>query len=308
MGGGWKEFLGFGKAGGSQLQSAITAGSGFTGNLAKLGKSNAALMGGAMLAMDGIRRGGALGMVETTAGGAMIGFKYGGGVGAAIGAAVGAGIGLIGLFRKSAEKKAAEKIKAVYGVDIKDKGVLKQIIEIAKDRYGSNLDMAIRTAEVRDLVRLFAMSTGQSIAGLPKTMTSSTLVQSGGVLSQERSYYGGVRLPDLGGRIPTYHRGTPYVPRDQFAFLQRGEAVIPSKANPFAQLAGRAAAAFSININSAPINISGVQDPDALKAEIVSLVEDNHRAIQAAVIRASKGNYGRRELTALNLQPGTLTS
>jgi hypothetical protein len=42
-------------------------------------------MGGALLAMDGLRRGGVAGLGETAAGGAMIGFKYGGPLGAAIG-------------------------------------------------------------------------------------------------------------------------------------------------------------------------------------------------------------------------------
>ena len=64
--------------------------------LSSIGKSNAALMAGAMLAYDGLRRGGFTGMAETTAGGAMIGFKFGGPLGAAIGAAAGLVAGIVG--------------------------------------------------------------------------------------------------------------------------------------------------------------------------------------------------------------------
>jgi hypothetical protein len=55
--------------------------------LSSIGKTNAVLMASAMLAFDGLRRGGFTGMAETTAGGVMIGFKFGGPLGAAIGAA-----------------------------------------------------------------------------------------------------------------------------------------------------------------------------------------------------------------------------
>ena len=116
---------------------------------------------GAGLAMDGLRRGGKIGLAETIGGGALIGFMVGGPIGAAIGAAVGAIAGLVRMFRKSAEEKAKEKIKAAYGIDIRDKGVLKQIVQIAKESFGGNIDVAIRSSQIRDLIELYAMSTGQ---------------------------------------------------------------------------------------------------------------------------------------------------
>jgi hypothetical protein len=66
--------------------------------LSAIGKSNAALMGGAMLAMYGLQGGGISGLALTTAGGAMIGYKFGGPIGAAIGAGIGAVAGLVRLF------------------------------------------------------------------------------------------------------------------------------------------------------------------------------------------------------------------
>jgi hypothetical protein len=197
---GLKEFLGFG--GGVQYApgmattwEAATLGQ----KLSALGRSNAALMGGALLALDGIRRGGITGMAETTAGGALIGYKYGGGLGAAIGAGIGALAGLVGLFRKSAEEKAHEKIRATYGVDIKDKGVLKQIVETAKQTFGGNLDMAIRSQQIRDLVELYALSTGQSTSGLPGTVKPVSWVSQGGTMFSQSVSGGSTVLDRIGG-------------------------------------------------------------------------------------------------------------
>lgn len=131
--------------------------------LSAIGKPNAALMGGAMLAMYGLQRGGLSGLAMTTADGAMIGYKFGGPIGAAIGSGIGAVAGLIRLLSKVRRTKAREKIKATYGVHIHDKGVLKQIVDIAKQGFGGNLDMAIRSPQIRDLVELYALSTGQGI-------------------------------------------------------------------------------------------------------------------------------------------------
>jgi len=73
--------------------------------------SPAAALGGGLLALAGLRRGGLSGLAMTTAGGALIGFKYGGPLGAAIGAGAGAVAGIVRLFVNSAEQKAREKIK-----------------------------------------------------------------------------------------------------------------------------------------------------------------------------------------------------
>jgi hypothetical protein len=196
--GGWKDFLGFG--GGVQYApgKAVTWEAATMGQkLSALGRSNAAFLGGATLAMLGLQRGGVSGLAMTTAGGALIGFKYGGPLGAAIGAGIGAVAGLVRLFVKGAQEKAREKIKATYGVDIRDKGVLKQIVDIAKQGFGGNLDMAIRSPQIRDLVELYALSTGQSTAGLPATARPVSLLQQGGGLFQ--SSPGVLTLDRIGG-------------------------------------------------------------------------------------------------------------
>ena len=164
-------------------------------------KGGAMLMGGAMLAIEGLRRGGWLGVGETTAGGALIGAKFGGPMGAAIGAAIGFAAGIVRLFVKGAQEKAREKIKALYGVDISDKGILKQIVDTAKSAYGGNLDLAIRSAQIRDLIQLYAMSTGQKPTGMPGNVTALSLVQTGGSLFQAPSFSNGSPLPGLGGPL-----------------------------------------------------------------------------------------------------------
>jgi hypothetical protein len=200
--GAWKDFFGFG--GGVQYApgKAVTWEAASMGQkLSALGRSNAALLGGATLAMMGLQRGGVSGLAMTTAGGALIGYKYGGPLGAAIGAGIGAVAGLVRLFVKGAQEKAREKIKATYGVDISDKGVLKQIVDIAKQGFGGNLDMAVRSQQIRDLVELYALSTGQGTSGLPATMRPVSLLQQGGSLFQQSS--GGLTLDRIGGGAPS---------------------------------------------------------------------------------------------------------
>lgn len=146
-------------------------------------------------------RGGVSGLAMTTAGGAMIGYKFGGPLGAAIGAGVGAAAGVVRLFMKGAEQKAREKIKSAYGVDISDKGVLRQIVEMAKSDFGGNVDMAIRSPQIRELIELYAMTTGQKTSGMPATMRPATLSQRGGAVYEQPSFSNGSPLSSGFGRI-----------------------------------------------------------------------------------------------------------
>ena len=268
--GGLKDFLGFG-GGGVQYapgQATTWAASSLGQKASALGRSNAAMLAGGMLVMDGLQRGGWTGMAEDTAGGAMIGFKFGGPMGAAIGAIAGAVAGMVRMMVKGAQEKAREKIKALYGVDISDKGILKQIVDTAKSAYGGNLDLAIRSQQVRDLIQLYGMSTGQRVTGMKAPMTASTLIESGGSLYQGTSYSNGSALPGLGGltSLDKIVAGTP---------SGGGTIVIP------------------LQIDSTAVG---------------SVVIQNGRVVAQGAITAMKNNDGRRELTALQLSPGLLTS
>ena len=160
---------------------------------------------GAGLIAAGLMRGGWGGFGMSTAGGAILGWQFGGPIGAAIGAGVGAIAGLFRMFVRGAQEKAREKIKATYGVDIREKNILAEIVRIAKQAFGGNLDMAIRSPQVRDLVELYALSTGQSTAGLPATMRPVSMLQQGGSLFQQGAGFALDRIsagaPSGGGPI-----------------------------------------------------------------------------------------------------------
>lgn len=139
---------------------------------------------GAGMFVDAMRRGGKTGIWEGAAGGAMLGFTVGGPIGAVIGAAVGFTAGLIRSFFKSATEKLREKIKTVYGVDVTEKNILQQILEIIKQNYGGNLDMGVRSSTVRELVELYALSTGKNFTA-KASMQAYTYSQSGGAYTQQ---------------------------------------------------------------------------------------------------------------------------
>jgi len=277
---GLKSFFGFGDnnwvdMGGGRMATGgwISQYGSFGDKLQALGKSDAALMGGALLAMDGLRRGGKAGLAETTAGGALIGYKFGGPLGAAIGGIAGTVAGIVRLFVKGAADKAKEKIKALYGVDIADKGVLQQIVDMAKSGFGGNLDMAIRSPQIRDLIQLYSMTTGQKTTGMPGTVTPLSLIETGGSLFQSPQYNNGTPLPGLGG-LPG---------------LDRIGAGTPSGGGLVIQLDGPATTAL-------------------LQGQAVQAIADNPRVVQSASMAATRSNANRRELTSLQLSPGTLTS
>jgi hypothetical protein len=261
--------LGPGGGGGAHLQDILKSGGQSTigTTLSKIGQSNAALLGGGLLAMNGLRRGGVAGLAETTAGGAMIGFKFGGPIGAAIGAGIGAVAGTIRLFIKGATQKAHDKIKAAYGVDIADKGVLSQVVDIAKQGFGGNVDMAIRSSQVADLIRLYGMSTNQSTGKMAAPMTSSTFVESGSGMSLAPSYYGGSILPGAGVSGAGGSYGSNYT-----------------------------------------IQLDGPATTAVLNGQVATSINRNPQMVQSAVTRATQQSFNRRQMSALMLSPGTLTS
>lgn len=201
------------------------------GALARPGVGGAAggalLAGGGALAFDGLRRGGALGLAETTAGGALIGFKFGGPLGAAIGAGIGAIAGTIRLFVKTASEKIVSKVKSIYGITISSKFARDPLLGIIKQGFGGNIDVGIRSAQIRDLIELYAMSTGQNSTGINTTRPiSSSFALSGGSLSQQPTFSNGLSL-GLGQASNASASGTTVIqldPDTTTAFLQ-GQAI-----------------------------------------------------------------------------------
>lgn len=148
-------------------------------------KGGGLLLGGGILLADGIRRRSLAGAGEAAVGGALIGFKFGGPVGAAIGAAAGLGAGLVATLFKKGEDKAREMIKQVYGIEIREKNVLKLFLAIAKNNFGGDLRLAIASRESRELIETYKLTQGDK-SGLPGQSgpRALSLLQSGGVLNR----------------------------------------------------------------------------------------------------------------------------
>lgn len=148
-------------------------------------KGGGLLLGGGILVADGIRRRSLLGAAEAGVGGALIGFKFGGPVGAAIGAAAGFGAGLVATLFKKGEDKAREMIRQVYGIEIREKNILKLFLSIAKNNFGGDLRLAIASKEARELIENYKLTQGDR-SGLPGQSgpRALSLLQSGGVLNR----------------------------------------------------------------------------------------------------------------------------
>jgi hypothetical protein len=236
-------------------------------------KGGALLAGGALLGMEGLRRGGWSGVGMTTAGGAMIGAKFGGPLGAAIGGGIGFAAGIARLFVKGAEEKAREKINAVYGVEISDKAILRQIVETAKSGFGGNLDVAIQSQQIRELVELYAMTTAQRMSEASTQVRPVSSVQTGGSLHQSPGYSNGAALSSLGG-LPTLDS------------IGKG---VPSGGGTV-------------------INITVPGAKEFFEKETVRVVVANPRAVQSATMTATRQNAGRKEMASLQMSPGLLTA
>lgn len=244
-------------------------------------KGGAMLGGGAILAFDGLRRGGFVGLAETTAGGALIGAKFGGPVGALIGGAIGAAAGTVRLFIKGADQKLKEEIKRAYGVDISDRSILKQIMELAKSRFGGNTAVAIQSKDVKELVQLYAASTGQTYRGPATESGTLTAVQSGGQLMASAG-------------VGTYGQNLAI--------------------NPVSSTLGGVSSLGSANGQPTVVRISldGPSTQQVLRGEAADVaaqvIVSQPRLVAQANAAASADNFGRKNSAFLSLTPGLLQS
>jgi soluble lytic murein transglycosylase-like protein len=149
----------------------------------------------------GLQKGGVGGMLMDIGGGALAGATIGGAyfgpagalIGGAIGAAAGAVAGTVRLFIKTEQEKIRAQIKQVYGVDISNRQILTQIQQIVDQKYGGNVQVGIHGQDIQDLVRLYALSSGQA-ANLPRPMYNATIAQSTQGVQLQPTYNGGVQV------------------------------------------------------------------------------------------------------------------
>ena len=164
-------------------------------------KGGAMLAAGAMLAMDGLRRGGKIGRrgddggrradrreVRRSAG---RGDRRGSRASLA---------GMVRLFIKGAAEKAREKIKALYGVDIPDKGVLQQIVDTAKQSYRRQPRHGDPVAADPRPDPVVRHEHRAKPTGMPATVTPLSTGPDGRVaVPVQRSISNGQPLPGAGG-------------------------------------------------------------------------------------------------------------
>jgi len=117
--------------------------------------------------INGSERGSLGGVLESTAGGALAGsellsFLPGIGTlaGGLIGGAVGAISGLIGMFFGGAVQHVKDVIKRSYGISVTD-DVARSILQIAQQQFGGSVSLAVSSAQVRQVLSLYAAATGQ---------------------------------------------------------------------------------------------------------------------------------------------------
>jgi hypothetical protein len=248
---------------------------GIGGGLAGFASSAGGIGAGLMLALMGVQRGGKLGALMTTGGGALAGFgigamagSVGGPIGMAIGAAIGGIIGLIGLLRKSSEQKAAEEIKRVYNVDIRSKSILQQVVEIAKQQFGGDLKVAVYSPAVRELVQSYSIATGQSPSGIPRPVYPVVGYTRGG-MSQ---------------LMPTYSNGNVV-------------------ANPY--VGPTTAVSGTGKGGSTYIQLDPNQANALLEGKVVQIIESNSGAVATAQSSATKSGTERQTTRAAYNEPLT---
>jgi hypothetical protein len=203
--------------GAGNIGSIFKNGSFNGGNLAQAGASAGTAIGPQLFmhGATGRDEGTAAGVGWDTLGGAAtgagLGFEVGGPIGAAIGAGVGAAAGLFtGLGEMAAGvqspwAKAKMYCKQDYGITISNT-MENQIVQLANSKYGGDINVTCRSPEVRTMLGIYALGTGQSASKLiADTPMGGSLVSSGGRLYQQQEYAYGQgfayqsALPTLGG-------------------------------------------------------------------------------------------------------------
>jgi len=282
--GGLKDFLGFG--GGVQYGAgqATTFGAATLGQkLSALGRSNAALFGGATLALDGLRRGGLAGFGETVAGGALIGNKFlPGGIGAAIGAGVGAIAGLFGIFRKSKAQQIMERVQSLYRISI-SKSFAGELGKIIDANYGGDIERGLRATPVMEQLQLYAQSHGQDFPLTFKPYNVGLDI-AGGTLYQ--------RAASVNGSLVAYGGGTAKLESPVDKLIMGTERTGSGAENQPTQLV----------VQNLSLSLNGDSAAKALRGEIANASDQ----VATANLQAMSNSANRREITATQNTPGLL--
>jgi hypothetical protein len=255
--------------------------------------SGAAVGAGLGLFASGFQRGGGAGLAMDIGGGALAGAGIGTMimpgvgtlVGAAIGAAAGAVTGIVRLFVHTEQERIRTGIKQVYGIDLTNRQILTQIQTIVDQKYGGNVDIGIRSQDVQDIVRLYALTTGQA-ANLPRPMYAATIAQSqAGGLATQPVYQGGVLVKNPYTGPTTYQYQTA---------VTQAQGLMASHAPG----AGGGASAIFMQLNPQQAN-------DLFTGKVVQAVQQNPSAIASANASATRSGDSRVSQASNMLEPLT---
>jgi hypothetical protein len=266
-----------------------TFGGNLAGGIQGVAKSPAAGAAGMMLAMNGLfgnSRGTWSGIAQSTAGGALIGDQIGGPWGAAIGAGAGflASLGekLAGV--ESPENKAKQLVKQLYSINI-DNNMARQIAAIAKQSFGGDVDIAVRSDQVRQLVKLYAEAMGQKSAALTAlTPHAASLIESGGKLYQGAVYDNG-QAYSYSSSLPVYGGVSTQL--------------LPT-ASPYAGSAGAASAGVTVNLNPQ-------QTVDLWRTGTTQAMQSNPRLVAQSALNGSQSSAARVGNAVNTLAPSVIT-
>jgi hypothetical protein len=265
-----------------------------------LGLGAAAATGAGLgLFASGFQRGGGAGVAMDIGGGALAGAGIGTmiapGLGTAIGAAIGAGVGaitgVVRLFVKTEQERIRTGIKQVYGIDISNRQILTQIQQIVDQKYGGSVTIGIRSQDVQDIVRLYALSTGQA-ANLPRPMYAATIAQSqAGGLATQPVYQGGVLVqnPYTG---PTTYQYQTAVTAAQGLMAGTSQGV-PGAGN---------------TVGSIFMQLNPQQANDLFTGRVVQAVQQNPAAVASANANATRAGDSRVSQASNMLEPLTSLS
>jgi soluble lytic murein transglycosylase-like protein len=263
-----------------------------------LGGIGAGVAAGAGLGLfaSGFQRGGGSGLAMDVGGGALagagIGWMAGGPLGAAIGAGIGAAAGaitgIVRLFVHTEQERIRTGIKQVYGIDISNRQILTQIQQIVDQKYGGSVTIGIRSQEVQDIVRLYALSTGQA-ANLPRPMYAATIAQSqAGGLATQPVYQGGVLVQNPYTGPTTYQYQTAVT-------AAQGLMAGTSQGTPGA--GGQVSNIF--------MQLNPQQANDLFTGRVVQAVQQNPAAVASANASATRSGDSRVSQASNMLEPLT---
>jgi hypothetical protein len=211
-------------------------------------------------------------------------------------AGIGAAVGLAGLLDPSKTKQIHDLVKQIYNVDIRNQGVLNQLNQLATQSFGGSIHTMIYSQQARQLIQLYALSTGQNARGIVATPVASQFSNApGGQLSA----------------VPSYFNGQPVYPgqlQSTVGYSYLNPVYNPSSGNYL--LTQPVVGANVVTQPAAHISLSldGPSTQALLTGGAVQAINDNPRLVSVATISGQDASAGRRDAAVNVLQPNFVVS